>query len=110
MILTEHAVGNAKVVEVAGRIDSPNSVRLHQQAGAAIGTSAVLVLDLAKVEYITSAGFRVLLLLGREADKAGSRLVLCGIQGKVRQLFDLGGFLDVFPIVQTREEGIAGAR
>jgi len=110
VILTEHVVGNAKVVEVAGRIDSPNAPRFHERVGAAIGSSAVLVIDFAKVEYVTSAGFRVLLLLGRQADQAGSRLVLCGINGKVRQLFDLGGFLDVFPIVQTREEGIAAVK
>jgi len=36
--------------------------------------------------------------------------VLCGVSGKVRQLFDIGGFLDLFSITTSREEGIASVR
>jgi hypothetical protein len=64
------------------------------------------VLDLSRLEYISSAGFRVLLLAAKLADETGSRLVLCGVSGKVRQLFDLGGFLDLSPS-WSREEGNA---
>lgn len=111
MILTEHAHGNATVIEVAGRIDSPNAPKLHERLGAMIGAGKpVLILDLARVEYITSAGFRVLLLLARQADQMRCRFVLCAVTGKVRQLFDLGGFLDLLPIVQTREEGLTAAQ
>src|SRR5258708_2170520 len=73
-------------------------------------TGKASVLDLSKVEYISSAGFRVLLLLDRQAGKDERRLVLCGLTPKVRQLFDLGGFLDLFPIAQTQEEAIAAAK
>lgn len=37
------------------------------------------------------------------------RLIMCGVSGKVRQLFDLGGFLDLFTIVGAREDGVAAA-
>jgi len=111
MILNEHVLGDATVVEVVGRIDSPNAPQLHQRLESLmVAGKPVVILDLAKVEYITSAGFRVLLLLARQAGKLRCRFVLCSVNGKVRQLFDLGGFLDLFPIVATREEGIAAAQ
>jgi hypothetical protein len=38
------------------------------------------------------------------------QIVLAGVSGKVRELFDFGGFLDLFPICSTRDEGIAALR
>jgi len=111
MNLSERTVDTVTVIEVSGRIDSANSPKLHERAGALVdGGATSMVLDLSKVEYISSAGFRVLLLLGRQAGQGRCRLVLCGLTAKVRQLFDLGGFLDLFPIAPTQEEGIAAAR
>jgi anti-anti-sigma factor len=110
MNLNERTVGEVTVIEIAGRIDSVQSPKLHERAAALVteGRPAIL-LDLSKVEYISSAGFRVLLLLARQAGQGKSRLILCGLSPKVRQLFDLGGFLDLFPISSTQEEGIAAA-
>ena len=50
-----------------------------------------------------------MLLAAKRAEETGSQLVLCGVSGKVRQLFDLGGFLDLFTIAGSRDEGIAAA-
>jgi len=110
MILNERSVGEVVVVEVTGRIDSTHAPKLHERIGALMSAGKASVLDLSKVEYISSAGFRVLLLLARQAGQDGRRLVLCGMTAKLRQLFDLGGFLDLFPIAQTQEEGIAAAQ
>ena len=111
MNLTEEKVGTVNVIEVAGRVDSANAPKLQERAAAIFtaGGGAVL-LDLAKVEYISSAGFRSLLLLARQAKEVKSPFVLCGLTPKVRQLFDLGGFLDLLPVAATREEGIAAAQ
>jgi anti-anti-sigma factor len=109
--LTEQKVGSVNIIEVAGRVDSANAPKLQERAGAifASGDGSVL-LDLAKVEYISSAGFRSLLLLARQAKETKKPFVLCGLTPKVRQLFDLGGFLDLLPVAATREEGIAAAQ
>ena len=111
VILEQHKDGRVTIVDVAGRIDSAGAPALHERVGAIIAESGgPLLLDLGKVEYISSAGFRVLLLLARQAKNAGSRFALCALTPKVKQLFDLGGFLDLLPITATREEGIAEAR
>ena len=111
MDLREELVGDVSVMEVKGRIDSTTAPTLGERLTAGLSTPKVgIVLDLSRLEYISSAGFRILLLAAKRADETGSRLVMCGISGKVRQLFDLGGFLDLFTIVGVREEGIAAAQ
>lgn len=111
MDLREDTVGDVLVLEVKGRIDSATAPALGARLSGALGASERrLVLDLRQLEYISSAGFRILLLAAKKAEEAGSRFVLCGVTGKVRQLFDLGGFLDLFPIQTSREDGIAAVR
>jgi anti-sigma B factor antagonist/stage II sporulation protein AA (anti-sigma F factor antagonist) len=109
--LHEGSVGEVTVLEVKGRVDSTTAQAFGDRlAGTFQATGQRLVLDLRQLEYISSAGFRMLLLAGKRAEETGSRFVLCGLSGKVRQLFDLGGFLDLFPICGSREEGIAALR
>jgi anti-anti-sigma factor len=109
--LREETAGDVLILEVKGRIDSGTAPALGERLTALLGgIGRRLVLDLGQLEYISSAGFRVLLLAGKRADASESRLVLCGVSGKVRQLFDIGGFLDLFSITASREEGIASVR
>jgi anti-sigma B factor antagonist len=109
--MREDIAGEVTVLEVKGRIDSTTAPVLGEKLTGALATpQRRLVLDLRQLEYISSAGFRVLLLAAKRAEEAGSRFVLCSVSGKVRQLFDLGGFLDLFPISASREEGIAAVQ
>jgi anti-anti-sigma factor len=111
MDLHEEDVGGVSVMEIKGRIDSTTAPTLGERLTAILRSPKVrIVLDLSRLEYISSAGFRILLLAAKRADETDSRLVMCGISGKVRQLFDLGGFLDLFTIVGVREDGIAAAQ
>jgi anti-anti-sigma factor len=108
--LREEHHGDVAVVDIQGRIDSTTALTLGERLAGILGAGKALVLDLRQLEYISSAGFRILLLAAKQADAAGRRLVLCGMSPKVRQLFDLGGFLDVFQISASREDAIvAGA-
>lgn len=110
MELKEEQIGGITVLEVKGRLDSTTSPVLGDRLTAILGAAKARVLvDFSQLEYISSAGFRVLLIAAKRADQNTAKLVLCGVSGKVRQLFDLGGFLDLFSITATREEGIASA-
>jgi len=109
--MREDIAGEVTVLEVKGRIDSTTAPVLGEKLTVTLATpQRRLALDLRQLEYISSAGFRVLLLAAKRAEEAGSRFVLCSVSGKVRQLFDLGGFLDLFPISASREEGIAAVQ
>src|SRR5262245_15777049 len=109
MDVREDTTGDVTILEITGRIDSTTAPVLGEKLTASLATAQRrVVLDLCQLECISSAGFRVLLLAARRAEEAGARFALCSVTGKVRQLFDLGGFLDLFPISGSREEAIAG--
>jgi anti-anti-sigma factor len=110
MDLNEEQVGGVTVLAVKGRLDSTTSLVLGERLTAMLGAAkAGVLVDLSQLEYISSAGFRVLLMAAKRADQNTAKLVLCGVSGKVEQLFDLGGFLDLFSIAATRNEGITAA-
>lgn len=110
MDLREEEVGGVTVVQVRGRLDSTTSPVLGERLTAMLDAAkARIVVDFSQLDYISSAGFRLLLQAANRAEQDAARLVLCGVSGKVRQLFGRGGFLDLFPIAATREEGITAA-
>jgi anti-anti-sigma factor len=111
MELREEEVNGIKVLSAKGRIDSTTAPAFGQKVEAVVAAPAArLVVDLRELEYISSAGFRVLLVAAKRAEEARSRLVLCNLSVKVRQLFDLGGFLDLFTITASRDDAIAVAK
>jgi anti-anti-sigma factor len=108
--LRQDTTRGVTVLDVIGRVDSTTAPTLQERLAVAFAEPRAKVLvDFAKLDYISSAGFRVLLLAAKRAEEAGCRFVLCSVSGKVRQLFELGGFLDLFSIAPTREEGLAAA-
>jgi stage II sporulation protein AA (anti-sigma F factor antagonist) len=108
--LREDTVGGVTVVEVKGRIDNTTAPVLAERLMAGLRDARVrVVLDLSRLEYIGSAGFRVLLVAAKHADQTGGRLVLCGISGRISQVFNVGGFLDLFTVAENRAAGIAAA-
>lgn len=111
MNLEEEQAGAGTVLRVKGRLDSTTSPLLGERLTAMLSAARARVLvDFSELEYISSAGFRVLLIAAKRADLHGCRFGICGVQGKVRQLFDLGGFLELFTISSTRDEGIAALK
>lgn len=111
MELIDSTDGAVAIISVKGRFDSVTAPTLDASlSGKLAAPGRRLLVDLTQLEYISSAGFRILLLAAKRADQNGGEIALCGVAGKVRQLFDLGGFLDLFRICNTREEALAALR
>ncbi len=94
------------IVAPQGRIDSNSSGAVEAALVAHAGEARLLV-DLQGVEYISSAGLRVFLILARKVKESGGRLALCGLGASVRQVFDLAGFTPLFAVEPSVEAGIA---
>jgi anti-anti-sigma factor len=92
-----------------GRIDTTTAGALETRLASALtGASPQLVVDLSGVDYISSAGLRVLLVAARRVQATGGRLALCSMGQPVRQVFQLAGFLPLFTIQDTRDQAVAG--
>ena len=108
MEMAEQQAGDVTVVEVKGRIDSNSAKAFGDRLSALIKAgSKRLVVDLNSIVYISSAGFRVLLIAGQLAEGSDCRLALCSLSTEVQRLFELGAFTDLFVIYNTRDEGLA---
>jgi anti-anti-sigma factor len=110
MRIAETRNGDVVVVEPQGRIDSSNA-RLfteHLTGLISAGSRRVLV-DLRQVIYVSSAGFRSLLIAGKSLEEAQGKLVLCGLSAEIRRLFEISAFDELFVICATQEEGVAKA-
>ena len=110
MTISDAHEGGVIVVSPHGRIDSTTSALLdrHLQGLAAAGQTRV-VIDFTGVDYISSAGLRVLLALAKRGRDHKGRVALFGMNDSVRQVFELAGFVALFTIAPTRAEAVQSA-
>lgn len=107
-VTTENSV---TIVTIGGRFDSSVARDIRDRLSKRIAAGATrMLLDLHRLEYISSAGFWSLLAVERELEATGGRLALCGIEGEAKRLFDLSGLSELFTICETRSDGVAAAR
>lgn len=108
MEIHEESQGGVTVVVPHGRVDSGSAPELEAHLLGHLGAGKTqLVVDFASVEYISSAGLRVLLMLAKKLQGTGGRLVLCAMPESVRLVFELAGFLPIFEIEEAREAAVA---
>ncbi len=107
MEIAEQQAGEITVVEIKGRIDISTAQLVDERLTSLIKAGrARLVVDLKHLIYISSAGFRALLVAGRLAEETNGTLALCNLSAEVQRLFDLGALTNLFLIYASREEGL----
>ena len=86
-------------------------VRQHPCAfgknGRDYGGAKKIVVDLAGIEYISSAGLRVILTMVKASKGAVATLAFCSIQSMVAEVFKISGFSSMLPIYATRDEAVS---
>jgi anti-anti-sigma factor len=91
-------VASFKLMRLIGRLDTETSADFELAAYDAHQAGAKhFVVDLSEISYVSSAGLRVLLALGKKLDGNGE-LKLAGIKGVVREVFEKSGFARLFSI------------
>lgn len=65
-----------------------------------------LVLDMAGLDYISSAGLRSLLAVAKRVKAVDGAVVLCGLTGAVAEVFKISGFMSIFTVASTPEEAL----
>jgi anti-anti-sigma factor len=111
MKLVEEVTEDVTVVEAYGRLDSTTAKEFGDRLIALIqaGRHAIVV-DLKNIVYISSAGFRALLIANKVTSEKQGKLALCGVIGEVKRLFEIGAFTDEFLICPTQADGIGKLR
>ena len=104
-VAEERLPGGIVCVTAEGRLDAVTVPALEQalQRWLAEG-QARLVVDLGAASYISSSGLRVLLTTRRQARSKGGDVYLCRLHPRVREIFEMVGFMSVFGVYDTREQ------
>lgn len=85
------------ILEIVGRLDTITATALDKAINEEIGDTKTLVLDMKGLEYISSAGLRVLLSAQKKMQKIGS-MKLVHVCAEVMEVFEMTGFADILVI------------
>lgn len=97
MTINKNKNGNTLTVNIIGRVDTTTAPQLEQALKAEYEDCSELVLDFAEVEYISSAGLRVLLSSQKVMSKKGG-MKLVNVSSDIMEIFDVTGFTDILTI------------
>ncbi len=89
--------GDKLTVVLTGRLDTTTAPELEEQVNSSLSGIANLIFDVAKMEYISSAGLRVLLASQKIMNKQGGMKVVHPTDD-VKEIFDVTGFSDILTI------------
>ena len=99
------------ILGLEGRLDAISSKIFEEKALATIDAGETrLVIDLSRLDYVSSAGLRVFLLASKRLNPAGGKLVLCSLQEPVKEVFEIVGFYSILAIVGSRDEALKSFR
>jgi anti-anti-sigma factor len=106
MDVTETRENGVAVVTLKGRLDAASAPAVEQKVLAVVGSGAGnLVLDCAELDYISSAGLRILLMAAKRM--ARGKLALAALKPQVRDVLDIAGFASLLSIHPTRAAAMA---
>jgi anti-sigma B factor antagonist len=90
------------ILGLLGRLDSNTSPEFEKKIFEVIedGTKSVIV-DFESLDYISSAGLRVLLKVTKELKRSDGKIVLCSMKEYIKEVFEIAGFVSLFPIVSS---------
>ena len=95
------------VLNPLGRIDGTNA-RAFEEAvlGRIEAGDHQILMNFEGINYISSAGLRVLLMAAKRTSQAGGQLALCTVQNHIQEVFKFSGFADIIPIHNDRPTAI----
>ena len=92
MELKKNLQGKELTVEVTGRVDTTTAPELEGAVKDEINSVDKIVVDFKNVDYISSAGLRVLLIIQKGMTAHGGKFVITHVKDEVMEVFDMTGF------------------
>lgn len=97
MTIEKKINGEALTLIVSGRLDTQTAPELEKELDSVLADIKELTFDFANLEYVSSAGLRVI-LKAQKAMNAQGRMKLTGVNDSIMEVFDITGFLDILTI------------
>ena len=97
MTIDKKLNGSSATLVVAGRLDTQTAPELEKELDSIFAGLKELTLDMTKLEYVSSAGLRVILKAQKIMNSQGT-MKLTGVNDSIMEVFDITGFLDILTI------------
>lgn len=109
MEVTTRTQDGVTIVAIAGNLDSVTSPQAQQAIDAVLAAGArKLAVDFSALDYISSAGLRVMLGAAKKLGAAGGALRTFGLNDTVREVFDISGFSTILAVFPSEAEALRG--
>ena len=102
MEIKKFSEGSALTIHLSGRLDAVSALQLDRDLNASLNGINDLTVDLAALEYISSAGLRLLLKIQKRMDNQGAMRIR-NIRENVREVLDMTGFSDFLTIADEKK-------
>ena len=103
MEIKKNLIDENLTVELVGRLDAVTAIDLEKDLRTSISSIKSLTFDLAKLDYIASAGLRILLKYQKTIDKNGGNMTIKNVKPDVKEVLDMTGFSDFLNIVDDTQ-------
>jgi anti-anti-sigma factor len=108
MTIETEEFDKAVLLKVSGRMDAENSHEFEEACEQWISRGAKhLIADLDGLQYVSSMGLRSFLSVAQKLQSSSGSLILCGLHGLPRQVFELTRLIGLFPVFDTAQQAIA---
>ena len=97
MTIEKKINGEAATLIVSGRLDTQTAPELENELDSIVPALKELTFDMTNLEYVSSAGLRVILKAQKTMNTQGS-MKLTGVNDSIMEVFDITGFLDILTI------------
>lgn len=107
MEFTETTLPQGVLIAPSGRLDSNTALDFEKNLLARLDSATSLVLDLDDLEYISSAGLRVILMAAKKIRQGQGRMIICALRPHIREVFEISGFMAIFEVHNDRAGALA---
>jgi anti-sigma B factor antagonist len=107
MDIIEKTINEIIIFKLNGNLNSNTSPELEDKIFEAIkNESKNMILDFEDLDYISSAGLRVIMKTAKNLKQSEGMIVLCSMQDYVKEVFEIAGFDAYLPIVSTMDDAL----
>lgn len=107
MEITQQEENGIVSIAIKGRLDADSSPEAEKVVKEALeGQTTRVLFNLGALEYLSSAGLRVLLSAAKEMRRREGKIALCCLNEFVKEIFEVSGFQSLIPITDSVESGI----
>jgi len=107
MEIIEREHGEIRVLNYVGRLDTNTTPQAETQINGLLDSGArKFLINFEQLDYISSAGLRLLLATAKKLKSTSGDLRICGLNPTVQEVFDISGFSSILSVTATEQEAL----